>query len=459
MTLRAARDTTPVSHHTPVPPHVPLPPLHSPTPTPIVTTPATTGGAPAAVVPATPATGSGRPLVMIGDSLAVGTRDALAADLPGWGVTTSARIGRPLSEGMAILARTKVSDPRTILAFSLFTNDAPTNTAALRSAVLSSLGKLGDHGCAIWATIQRPPWGGTGYAAANGVLARPGHHARPSGSAADRSVVPAGSRPSRVDGRRPRPCDGGRLRRPGADVRQRRAILYGMRRPLRLAFAVVALAAVAPAAAHAALPVGRPLTIAWGGDTTLGSSHGLAPDHGYSELRAITPWLQAADLTAVNSEGTYATGGSSKCGGGDSENCFAFRAPPGNAASLRKAGVDIVNLANNHAHDFGDIGEQQTISALRHRDVAETGRPGEITTLDVPGARVAFVGFSAYPWTASITDLFSARALIRRAKRKANVVVVFIHAGAEGADRTHTPVGTETFLGENRGDCARSRTP
>ncbi len=170
VTLRAAHDTTPVSDHTPVPPHVPLPPLHSPTPTPIVTTPATTGGTPAAVVPATPATGSGRPLVMIGDSLAVGTRDALAADLPGWGVTTSARTGRPLSEGMAILARTKVSDPRTILAFSLFTNDAPTNTAALRSAVLSSLGKLGDHGCAIWATIQRPPWGGTGYAAANGVL-------------------------------------------------------------------------------------------------------------------------------------------------------------------------------------------------------------------------------------------------------------------------------------------------
>jgi hypothetical protein len=225
-----------------------------------------------------------------------------------------------------------------------------------------------------------------------------------------------------------------------------------MRRPLRFALAVVALAAVAPAAAEAALPVGRPLTIAWGGDTTLGSSHGLAPDHGYSELRAITPWLRGADLTAVNSEGTYATGGSSKCGGADSENCFAFRAPPGNAASLRKAGVDIVNLANNHAHDFGDIGEQQTISALRHGDVAETGRPGEITTLDIPGARVAFVGFSSYPWTGSITDLFSARALVRRAKRTANVVVVFIHAGAEGADRTHTPIGTETFLGENRGN-------
>jgi hypothetical protein len=218
---------------------------------------------------------------------------------------------------------------------------------------------------------------------------------------------------------------------------------------------VAALAACAcsvPAARAADLPVGRPLTIAWAGDTTLGSSRGLAPDHGYSELRAVAPWLQAADLTAVNSEGTFATGGSSKCGGADSDTCFAFRAPPSNAAALHRAGVDVVNLANNHAFDFGAIGEQQTISALRDHDVAETGRPGEITVLKVPGARVAFVGFSAYPWTASITNLFAARALIRSAKRRANVVVAFVHAGAEGADQTHTPVGTETFLGENRGD-------
>jgi Bacterial capsule synthesis protein PGA_cap len=32
------------------------------------------------------------------------------------------------------------------------------------------------------------------------------------------------------------------------------------------------------------------------------------------------------------------------------------------------------------------------------------------------------------------------------------VVVVLIHAGAEGADRDHTPYGTEHYLGEDRGD-------
>jgi len=29
---------------------------------------------------------------------------------------------------------------------------------------------------------------------------------------------------------------------------------------------------------------------------------------------------------------------------------------------------------------------------------------------------------------------------------------VLIHAGAEGTDQLHTPRGTETYLGENRGD-------
>ena len=31
-------------------------------------------------------------------------------------------------------------------------------------------------------------------------------------------------------------------------------------------------------------------------------------------------------------------------------------------------------------------------------------------------------------------------------------MIVIIHAGAEGADRTHTPRGTEYYLGEDRGD-------
>jgi hypothetical protein len=216
-------------------------------------------------------------------------------------------------------------------------------------------------------------------------------------------------------------------------------------------FGAFALVTRDHAAQAAPLPPGRPVTIAWGGDTTLGSSFGLPPQDGYAVLRDVAPLLGAADISAVNSEGTYATGGTSKCGSG-SDNCFAFRAPPQNTTALRRAGVDIVNLANNHAFDFGAVGLGQTVTALTRHHVAVTGRPGEIRVLPVDGAKVAFVGFAAYPWASSITDLPGVRTLVRRAGTRANVVVAFMHAGAEGADRTHTPVGGEVAFGEQRGD-------
>jgi hypothetical protein len=207
-----------------------------------------------------------------------------------------------------------------------------------------------------------------------------------------------------------------------------------------------------PDSADARLPVGRPVTIAWGGDTTLGSSHGLPPQQGWAQLAGVAPVLQAADLTAVNNEGTFATGGSSKCGGADSDTCFAFRAPPGNAATLQRAGVDVANLANNHAFDFGAAGWRQTVSALRRHGVGVTGRPNDILVRKVAGARVAFLGFSSYPWTAPIGDSATVRSMVRRARAKANVVVVFFHAGAEGQSHEHTPAGPESYLGENRGN-------
>lgn len=223
----------------------------------------------------------------------------------------------------------------------------------------------------------------------------------------------------------------------------------------------MATLAVAPAAADAArsrrgrLPSGRPLTVAWGGDVTLGSSYGNPPDAARGLLAAVAPQLRGADVGAVNLEGTLGSGGASKCGGGStggSGNCFAFQAPAANAAGLTAAGVDVVNLANNHAFDFGATGMAQTVQALAARRIAWTGRPGEIRVLARPHARVAFVGFSSYPWSAPIGDLAAVRALVSAAVRRANVVVAFIHAGAEGADKVHTPDRAEVAFGENRGN-------
>jgi hypothetical protein len=198
-------------------------------------------------------------------------------------------------------------------------------------------------------------------------------------------------------------------------------------------------------------PTPKQLTLAWGGDVTLGSSYGDPPQAGRPLLAGVAAELMAADVTAVNYEGTFAPGGASKCGGGSSD-CFAFQAPPANAKTLARAGVDIVNQANNHAFDYGPAGVHGTRAALARAHVLETGAPAEIRVLERNGIRVAFVGFSTYRWSAPMNDDAAVRALIKTAGAKADVVVAFMHAGAEGAGKAHVPYGYEHAYGENRGD-------
>ena len=109
-------------------------------------------------------------VLVIGDSLAVGMADALRAALPGWRVRIDGKISRPLAVGMQLLAQEP--DVPAIVAFSLFTNDDPGATGALEQAVRATASRPG--GCAVWATIVRPPYNGVSYAAANRVLERLG---------------------------------------------------------------------------------------------------------------------------------------------------------------------------------------------------------------------------------------------------------------------------------------------
>ena len=189
------------------------------------------------------------------------------------------------------------------------------------------------------------------------------------------------------------------------------------------------------------------------GDIVMGSTPNLPSDGGRSFFSDVQTDL-AGDVVLGNLEGTLSTGGGSKCGKG-STNCFAFQTPPSYARWLQEAGFTVMNLANNHAYDFGAGGLRQTTDALAGVGLEWTGRPGQVTVQKVAGIRVALVGFAPYPWAQSLTDVAAAKKLVRKAARSADVVVVTMHAGAEGSDRQHVKRGTELFLGENRGDSMR----
>ena len=198
----------------------------------------------------------------------------------------------------------------------------------------------------------------------------------------------------------------------------------------------------------------RLITLEWVGDIALSAQRGLPRGGVARALGPVSRQLQDAQLTFGNLEGTLSSGGISKCGLGliGGATCFAFQAPPSTADQLRRLGFGLLNQANNHSEDYGPSGRAQTLNALRAAGIAHTGLQGEITQLTVGRVPVAFLGFAPYGFDANLLDIPAAKALVRRARRSAAIVVVIIHAGAEGADQLHTPRGTQFYLGENRGN-------
>ena len=193
------------------------------------------------------------------------------------------------------------------------------------------------------------------------------------------------------------------------------------------------------------------ISIAATGDVMMGTPQfGLPPNGGRSLFTAVTPLL-TGDVVLGNLEGTLTTRGASKCGSG-SPNCYAFRTPPSYVTNLTAAGFTVMNLANNHGYDFGDVGLADTVAALRRAKLAETGRPGRYAVLTVGESRVAVLGFATYTWGNRMENRAAVRRLVARAAAEADLVVVTMHAGAEGRDATRVRPGTEFFLGENRGD-------
>jgi poly-gamma-glutamate capsule biosynthesis protein CapA/YwtB (metallophosphatase superfamily) len=190
------------------------------------------------------------------------------------------------------------------------------------------------------------------------------------------------------------------------------------------------------------------------GDIIMGAApNGLPPNNGKDFFTGVRDELRA-DLQMGNLEEPLTNEtGAGKCSAESAgKTCFTFRSPPAYAGLLRDAGFQLMNLANNHAYDYGPDGNRQTKQALEGVGLKHTGAPGQIAVVEVKGVRVAVLGFAPYNWAQSLTDIDAAVALVKKATEQADLVVVQMHVGAEGADKTHVKPGTEMFLGENRGD-------
>ncbi len=161
-----------------------------------------------------------------------------------------------------------------------------------------------------------------------------------------------------------------------------------------------------------------------------------------------------ADVAFVNLEGPLYQGGQGtgkSCG-----QCFAFHGPTFYAGILHSFGIDVVSLANNHSGDYGEAGRDSTMAALRANGITYGGldrdgaRTGEMVLPN--GKKVGFIAFAPNNGTLNLNDLPRAAELVRDLKKTHDLIMVSFHGGGEGWTYVHVNKGTETFVGENRGN-------
>ncbi len=203
-------------------------------------------------------------------------------------------------------------------------------------------------------------------------------------------------------------------------------------------------------AVQQAPPAGATVSITWVGDMTFGTLNAWPAAGTGSLLDGVKSDLHS-DLTMGNLETALGTLPTSKCLPKE-KDCYEFEAPGYTAMDLKRDGFAAVNVANNHTLDAGLAGEASTDAALRSAHLKWTGRPGQITYVTRNGIKIALLGFAPWPYDADALDIPAAEALVRQAKRHAQIVVVMEHLGGEGDDYRHVKPGEEYYLGQDRGN-------
>jgi poly-gamma-glutamate synthesis protein (capsule biosynthesis protein) len=149
-------------------------------------------------------------------------------------------------------------------------------------------------------------------------------------------------------------------------------------------------------------------------------------------FRKITSLLSEADLTMVNLESPFRTGRK------PTDKGMIFCADPRSAEGLLSAGIDIVNLANNHINNQGQEGIDETGKVLSQAGIASVGqnKPYFVT---IKNTKIAFLGFtdiasgSLEISTASPENI---KSQISEAKKVFDLVIATFHWGNEYSPRS-----------------------
>jgi len=213
-----------------------------------------------------------------------------------------------------------------------------------------------------------------------------------------------------------------------------------------------------PLQIHAQEQHDQTLTITAVGDIMMGTTYPeplLPPHDGQGIFDAVRSSFQGADILFGNLEGPLLDEGESTKCKKPGKTCYAFKTPVRYVAYLKDAGFSALNIANNHASDFGREGIESTISTLGAAEIQPVGGP-KVATYTIKNRRIAVVGFFYFegPYAYAMQNKIEAAKIVRSLKETNDLVIVSFHGGAEGSTAQHVTGAIEAFLGEDRGNVA-----
>ena len=163
---------------------------------------------------------------------------------------------------------------------------------------------------------------------------------------------------------------------------------------------------------------------------------GLQGDGSANPLSVLSSLRPPSAVTVVNLEVAL-----SLRTGHEAEKAVRLAAPPARAAWLAEAGVDVVNVANNHVLDLGPAGFDDTLEALHASGVAFCGGgnpryPQGQAVVEREGLRLGFLGYCLTPFAEQgrfvrCLDAAAACADVRALAEACDAVIVSLHAGVE----------------------------
>lgn len=180
----------------------------------------------------------------------------------------------------------------------------------------------------------------------------------------------------------------------------------------------------------------KTITISAIGDCTLGADLDYGFDNSFYDVHlknegdngyffaGVRDILENDDLTIANLETTFTDASSDY----KVDKKFNFKGLPSYTKILEEGSVEVVNVANNHTYDYGEVGYNATLENLSNAAIPYFGYDN-YQIMDVEGIKVGLAGVLG--WSEDVAKENTKKAIDYFKENETDLIVISYHWGIE----------------------------